>query len=103
MDLIFRIVWKLGNPDSRRIAQTVPIYKKGDAGDFNNSWPISLLPTMYKIFSGFLSQRLNRVAVEFDWLSPEQKGFLSGVHDIQEHTQIIQKAVEEAQNKRTHL
>ena len=46
--------------------------------------------------------------MEFGWLScwlapPEQKGFLSGVHDIQEHTQIIQTAVEGAQNKRTHL
>ena len=97
------MVWKLGIPDSWRAARTVPIYKKGDTSDFSNFRPISLLPTMYKIFSGILSQRINRVAVDLGWLSPEQKGFLPGVHGIQEHTQLLQTAVEGAQNKRTHL
>ena len=103
LEIIFHMVWKLGIPDSWRSARTVPIYKKGDTSDFSNFRPISLLPTMYKIFSGIVSQRLNRVAVDLGWLSPEQKGFLPGVHGIQEHTQLLQTAVEGAQNKRTHL
>ena len=103
MEIIFATVWRLGIPDIWRSSRTVPIYKKGDTSVYSNFRPISLLPTMYKIFSGILSQRLTQVAVDKGWLFPEQKGFLPGVHGIQEHTQLLQTAVEGAQNKRLNL
>lgn len=37
------------------------------------------------------------------WLSPEQKGFLPGVHGIQEHTGLLQTAVEETTSKRRDM
>ena len=103
LEEIFNAVWRIGMPGVWRTSRTVPIFKKGDTSDYSNFRPISLLPTMYKIFSGILSQRLCSVAADLEWLSPEQKGFLPGVHGIQEHTQLLQTAIEEAKSSRGDL
>ena len=81
-------------------SKTVSIYKKGDTKDLSNFRPISLLSTMYKIFSGALSQRITSVAADLGWLSPEQKGFLLGVNGTQEHTQLLAAVVEYATVKK---
>ena len=99
LEIIYQKVWQIGIPDAWRRSRTVPIFKKGDPSDFSNFRPISLLSTLYKIYSGILSQRITAVAVELGWLSPGQKGFLPGVHGIQEHTQLLQTAVEETTSK----
>jgi hypothetical protein len=103
LEIIYEKVWQLGIPDAWRRSRTVTIYKRGDTSDLSNFRPISLLSTLYKIYSGILSQRLSKVAVELGWLSPEQKGFLPGVHGIQEHTGLLQTAVEEATSKRRDM
>ena len=97
------MVWKLGIPNCWKTSRTVPISKKGDTSDYSNFRPISLLPTIYKLFSGVISQRITEVASDLRWLSPEQKGFLPGVHGIQEHTQLLQTVVEETKTKRRHM
>ena len=99
LEVIYERVWQIGIPDAWRRSRTVPIFKKGDPSDFSNFRPISLLSTLYKIYSGIISQRITSVAVELGWLSPGQKGFLPGVHGIQEHTQLLQTAVEETTSK----
>ncbi len=43
------------------------------------------------------------MATDYDWLSPEQKGFLPGVHGIQEHTMLLESAIEEAKLKKVNL
>ena len=103
LEVIYRKVWQLGIPDAWKRSRTASIYKKGDTSDFSNFRPISLLSTLYKIYSGIISQRLTSVAVELGWLSPEQKGFLPGVHGIQEHTELLQTAVEETTSKRRNM
>ena len=37
-------------PSKLRVAQIIPIFKKGDEHDFNNYRPISLLPSISKVF-----------------------------------------------------
>ena len=103
LEKIFEAVWRLGIPDSWRCCRTIPIYKKGSTDDFSNFRPISLISTTYKIFSSVLNQRLCHIASSLGWLSPEQKGFLPGVQGIQEHTHVLQTAVEEAKPKRKGL
>ena len=103
LETIFDKVWSLGIPDSWKSSRTVPIYKKGDSGDLSNFRPISLLPTMYKLFSGVLSQRITKASVDLEWMSPEQKGFLPGVNGIQEHTQLLRTVVEDAKANRTDM
>ena len=90
LEIIFELVWKYGIPKAWKTARTVPIYKKGDPSDYGNFTPISLLPTIYKLFSGIINSRLLDVASLMGWISPEQKGFLPGVRGIQEHTHLLQ-------------
>lgn len=94
LETVFATVFRLGIPSAWKRSRVAPIYKKGDTGDFSNFRPISLISTLYRLFSGVLSQRLNVVASSLGWLSPEQKGFLPGVHGIQEHTQMLQTVIE---------
>jgi len=100
LETIYASVWRFGIPTAWKRSRTIPIYKKGDPSDYSNFRPISLLSTLYKLFSGVLSTRLCAVAADLGWLSPEQKGFLPGVKGIQEHTQLLQTAVEETTFKR---
>ena len=83
---------------------TVPIYKKGDLTDFSNFRPISLLPTIYKIFSGVISSCIMAITTRLGWMSPEQKGFLPSVRGIQqEPTHILQAVIEESKRKRRDM
>ncbi|KZS00412.1 Uncharacterized protein APZ42_003280, partial [Daphnia magna] len=84
LETVCKMVWKLGVSNCWKTSRTVPMFKKGDTSDYSNFRPISLLSTIYKLFSGVISQRITEVASDLGWLSPEQKGFLPGVHGIQE-------------------
>ncbi|KAK4013416.1 hypothetical protein OUZ56_025968 [Daphnia magna] len=55
LETVCKIVWKLGIPNCWKTSRTVPIFKKGDTSDYSNFRPISLLPTIYKLFSGVIS------------------------------------------------
>lgn len=103
LEIIFELVWKFGIPKAWKTSRTVPIYKKGDPSDYGNFRPISLLPTMYKLFSGIINSRLVDVASSMGWISPEQKGFLPGVRGIQEHTFLLQTARDIAVRLRKNL
>ena len=45
-------------PDALKIAKVKPLYKKGDSCCFNNYRPISLLPTISKIFERVMFSQL---------------------------------------------
>lgn len=103
LEKLYGVVWRLGVPSSWKTARTVPIYKKGDSANFGNYLPISLLSTLHKVFSGTVATRLCTVARNNEWLSAEQKGFLPGVHGIQEHTMLLETAVGEARHRKDDL
>ena len=62
-------------PDGRKIARVTPIFKDGDRSDLRNYRPISVLPTISKLFERVahsqLSAYLNRYAI----LTKSQFGF----------------------------
>ncbi|KZS10341.1 Uncharacterized protein APZ42_025214 [Daphnia magna] len=103
LEEVCKMVWKLAIPNCWKTSRTFPIFKKRDTSDYSNFRPISLLPTIYKLFSRVISQRITQVASDLGWLYPEQKGFLPGVHGIQQHTQLLQTVVEETKTKRKHM
>ncbi len=102
LEALYAAIWRLRIPDQWKMANTILIHKKGSTDDVSNFRPISLLSTLYKLFSGIMAARLTDVAVKHSWISPEQKGFLPGVRGIQEHTQLLQMLVDAAKKQR-HL
>ena len=103
LQTVLSAVYSLGIPSSWRRSRTVLIHKKGETDDPGNFRPISLLNTLYKLYSGILASRIIRIATRHHWLSAEQKGFLPGVRRIQEHTFLPQTAIDEAKKHRGDL
>lgn len=86
--------WRTGDvPLEWATAKLALIHKKGDRKDLANYRPISLLPTLYKMFSKIIAQRLRN---NFEMmLSPTQAGFrkdYSTVDHIFSLKTLIQKA-----------
>ena len=62
-------------PDNLKIAKVVPLYKKGDDGLFTNYRPISLLPSVYKIFGRVIFNQLILYFDRYKLLYKSQYGF----------------------------
>ena len=45
-------------PESLKLSKVTPIYKKGDRLFLENYWPISVLPTISKIFERVIHDQL---------------------------------------------
>ena len=80
---LYAAAWRWGIPKLWKESRTISIHKKGSIDDLGNFRTISHLPTIYKISSAIICQRLARLAAEKSWISPAQKGFLPGIQGIQ--------------------
>ena len=65
-------------PDTFKIAQVILLFKGGDKEDRNCYRPISLLPTISKIFERILATRIIKFFTKFDLFSKDQFGFRAG-------------------------
>lgn len=65
-------------PSSLKIAKVVPIFKKGNADDFNNYRPISLVPTISKIYEHLLKSQIVHYFESMDLFYHGQFGFRRG-------------------------
>ena len=61
--------------DNLKIAKIIPLYKKGDINSITNYRPISLLPTLSKIFERVIFIQLYTYLDDNNLLSEEQYGF----------------------------
>ncbi len=103
LEVLYAAVWKFGIPAAWKVAKVVLIHKKGETDQVDNFRPISLLSTLYKVFTSVLTSRMVSIATSYSWLSPEQKGFLPGVKGIQEHTELLESSVRTAIQKKESL
>ncbi|CAH2088608.1 unnamed protein product [Euphydryas editha] len=82
-------------PNQWTESHIILLYKKGDPNDINNYRPISLLSSIYKLFSSILEKRIRKI---IDKQQPvEQAGFRRGfstVDHIHSIEMIIDKYVE---------
>jgi hypothetical protein len=62
-------------PDALKIAKVIPIYKSGMKDSINNYRPISVLPTISKVFEKVICKRMNNFLLKTDTLDPLQFGF----------------------------
>ncbi|KAK9876042.1 hypothetical protein WA026_011153 [Henosepilachna vigintioctopunctata] len=81
-DILFYIVnnsFKYGIfPDQLKLALIKPIHKKGDSRQMENYLPISLLPSLSKVFEMAILDRLLKFINDCKLLSDTQHGFLKG-------------------------
>ena len=62
-------------PNKLKLAKVIPVYKKGSADQLNNYRPISLLPSLSKIFERLLHKRMLSFFNCNNVLVPTQYGF----------------------------
>ena len=62
-------------PDVYKIAKVIPLFKGGDKEDMNCYRPISLQPSIGKLFEKVISSRIISYLDQFNLLSPHQFGF----------------------------
>lgn len=89
---LFNMVFKLEQvPHQWCKSDIILLYKKGDPKEINNYRPISLLATIYKVFSSLL---LNRITTKIEERQPlEQAGFRSGFSTT-DHIHAIEQLLE---------
>ena len=63
------------HPDQLKILKVVPLYKANDKLVLTNYRPITLLPSISKIFEYILLEQLINHFIEHKLLSPQQYGF----------------------------
>ena len=66
-------------PDILKIAEVIPVHKKGDSKDPNNFRPISILSVLSKIYERFLYNELLSHCERLHILNPNQFGFRRGI------------------------
>ncbi|KAK4831670.1 LOW QUALITY PROTEIN: hypothetical protein QYF61_018667 [Mycteria americana] len=75
--IIYQQSWLTGEvPDDWRLANVMPIYKKGQKEDLGNYRPVSLTLGLGKIMEQFILSALNRHANQ--GIRPSQHGFMKG-------------------------
>ena len=62
-------------PDELKVAKVTPIFKKGDRSDPGNYRPISILPTISKLYERHVASQIHEYLVTFNLLHTEQSGF----------------------------
>ena len=62
-------------PSDWKIAKVSPLFKSGDLNDANNCRPISVLPTIARVFERLIFDQLNTYVNENNFLYTYQSGF----------------------------
>ena len=65
------------NQQMIKIDKVIPIFKSGEKEDLNNYRPISVLPTIARIFERLLYNQLHKFFIENQLLGDQQHGFRS--------------------------
>ena len=85
-------------PNELKIAKVIPIYKKGDRSDPGNYRPISILPTLSKIYERHVASQIHNYLSAFELLHVEQSGFRQ-FHSCQTAlTKLVDTWLEEMDN-----
>lgn len=98
---LFNLVIETGvTPSQWSESDIVLLYKKGDPKDISNYRPISLLPTIYKIFSAIINQRISTTLEESQPI--EQAGFRKNFSTL-DHIHTLELIIEKYQEQQRPL
>lgn len=88
------IIESASTPKQWSESNIILLYKKGDSKDISNYRPISLLPTIYKLFSSVIEKRIGQI---LDNKQPiEQAGFRKG-YSTTDHIHTLEQVIEKYQ------
>ena len=73
--IINKCIDKCVFPDSLKEAFVIPIHKGGDKNDPSNYRPISILPTISKIFEWYISNQMQDYLNKYNLIHNKQSGF----------------------------
>ncbi len=88
-------------PDTLKLAKVKPIYKKGNKSSLNNYRPISLLPTISKVFERVLYTQIYQYFNTNNLLSDQQYGFREKHSTELATIKLIDKIIKDMDNTKT--
>lgn len=81
-------------PNELKKAKVIPIYKKDDKKQVNNYRPVSILPSLSKIFEKAAHIQLTKFLEKFNFLDNNQHGFRSGRSVVSAAISFIESVIE---------
>jgi hypothetical protein len=86
-------------PNKLKIARVIPLYKNGDKSKLTNYRPISILPSISKIFERAVINRLNKYLQQHSILNNSQHGFRSS-HNVNTAITVALNYITDALNNK---
>lgn len=86
-------------PDKLKISKVIPVYKKGETTNLKNYRPISVLPSISKIFETVMCNRLVSYLEKNNFLDQEQHGFRKGKSTVTALIKFTESVVNSIENK----
>jgi hypothetical protein len=93
---------RIAVPSSWKDGLVRSLYKGGSPTKHSNWRPVTLLRTVYKVYSAVLTDRLSRLALTYNLIHPSQEGFQRD-HCTQRNVQSLLWAYEQAQRAKGTL
>ena len=88
-------------PDAFKVSKVIPLYKKGDSSLLVNYRPISLLPTISKIFEKVIHDQLYDYFDKYNLLAEQQYGFRKRHYTEYAAVKLIDHVSKEMENGKT--
>ena len=86
-------------PSELKIAKVIPIFKSGDKQQFSNYRPVSLLPSVSKIFERLMYNRISSFIHKHNILTSFQYGFRKGYSTDMAAVNLVDKVTSALDNK----
>ena len=90
-------------PSSLKRGKTVMLYKKGDPTEPKSWRPITITPTLYRIWACTMSRGLQKLHQLQPFMNPSQKGFIQTSNGTCEHGAIINELIQQAKRANHNL
>ena len=93
---IFNLSLCTGNfPSKLKLVRVTPLYKSGDIADMKNYRPISVLPSLSKLFEKIVYAQIYEYLIKYKLIHPNQSGFRSKHSCMTALTKIVDHILKE--------
>ena len=90
-------------PNKLKTAKVIPIYKAGDTQIMSNYRPVSVLPTLSKVYEKIVYKRLNSFLSKHNILTPYQFGFRQNMSTSLALTYFVDQVNQGIENKQYNV